>query len=444
VSGQANSEGVRGRLISGIKWTALQSVFVAASNFATAVMVARLLGVDSFGAFSIIRITGFSLATMAGAGLGITATKYIAEMRAQGNARLGKIIGLCSIVAICTSIGFAGALWLFADEIATTLLKAPQIAGQLSIAAVYIFFVTLNGYQVGALVGFEAFAILAKLNLLQAFLSLILTYLLTVEWGLTGAVVSLGVAAFTNWVFHQLVIRREMNNHDMEIQYSQSWQEKRVLIDFTFPAAISSIIGVLTVWGCNAYLVRQPDGLIQVGIFSAVNTLRSFILFVPGLVSRVASPILCNLMGKRNQSSYVRLFWTNIATAAAASSGVAGILVFAAPYILKLFGKDFGAGGAVAMVVVVMTVIEVMANAFYSSILVHGRLWWQLRVILCWSTALGAVTYLTVGNYGALGLAYAYLVAHIVSLAMYVFITFKVNGTRMPGAPNNTPLPLPD
>jgi O-antigen/teichoic acid export membrane protein len=88
---QRESGGVRNRLIKGIKWTALQSVVVAASNFATAVLAARLLGLDTFGAYSIIRITGFTMATMAGAGLGVTATKYIAEMRGLDNVRLSRI-----------------------------------------------------------------------------------------------------------------------------------------------------------------------------------------------------------------------------------------------------------------------------------------------------------------------------------------------------------------
>lgn len=426
MNAKTGGDGVRKRLIRGIKWTMLQSLFVAASHFAIAVIVARLLGVDNFGAFSIIRVTGFSMATMAGAGLGITATKYIAELRSQDPQRLGQVVGLCSAVAACASLGFAGTIFWFAPEISTYYLKAPQISTELRIAAAFILFITLNGYQVGAMVGFESFSVLAKINVVQALFSLGVTYLFTLTWGLTGAVSSLVISAFVNWLLHQLAIRRELEQNGIVIRYSQIWQEKHVLSDFTFPAALSSIIGALTVWGCNALLVRQDGGLVQLGIFSAANNFRSLILFVPGLVTHVVSPILCNLMGKNNQSSYSRLFWTNIVISATAATSVAFGLVFAAPYILKLFGRGFGTGDSVAMVIVIMAVIEVMANAFYNSLFAHGKLWWQLRVVICWSLALGAVTILTVEQYGAMGLAYAYLIAHLVSLTLYVAITFRI------------------
>lgn len=434
--------GIRARLIRGIKWTALQSVIVSANNFLTAVMLARLLGVDSFGAFSIIKVTGFTMATMAGAGLGVTVTKHIAEMRSTANPRLSRIIGLCSAVAVGTSFCFAAFLWLFADGIAHRVLHAGQIAGQLRLAAFYILFVTLNGYQVGALLGFESFSLLAKINLLQALFSFLLTFLLTFQFGLTGAVSSLGIAAFTNWALHQNAIRIELRKHGLGISYSRIWQEKGVLQDFTLPAAMSSLLGAFTVWGCNAFLTRQPDGLVQMGIFSAANNFRSFVLFVPGLVTHVASPILCNLRGKNNQPGYSRLFWTNIAVSACAAVFVAGVLVIFAPDILKLFGRDFGPGSSVAVVIAFMAVVEVMANAFYNAIFAHGMIWWQFRVVACWSTALGITTFTAVGQFGALGLAFAYLAAHAVSLSLYVFFTLKLQkGTR--GVPTEeTSLPV--
>ena len=430
--------GIKERMISGIKWTALQSVVVAASNFATAVITARLLGVDAFGAFSIIRITGFMMATMAGAGLGITATKYIAEMRGIDNLRLSRILGLCSIVAGCTSLLFASTILFFAPQVASHYLNVPQISEQLRIAALYIFFVTLNGYQVGALAGFEAFAIQAKINLIQAVVSLVLTFVLTFIWGLTGASSALGLAALLNWIFHQLAIRKEVKRYGIKTSYSELWKENDILANFTIPAALSSIIGAITVWSCNAFLTRQTDGLTQMAIFSAANNFRSFILFVPGLVSHVVSPILCNQLGEKNHSSYSRLFWINIMISAVASIVVALALVLAAPHILRLFGKGFTGGASVAIVVVGMTVVEVMANAFYRSLFAHGKLWWQLRIIICWSIALGTVAFTTIENFGAMGLAYAYLAAHIVSLVLYAIVTYKIQKKNASSTTNET------
>ena len=423
---QAEGGGIKYRLIKGVKWNMVEAVITATSNFIAAVIAARLLGLDDFGAFSIIRSTVYMMASVAGLGLGITATKYIAEIRNADTSRLGRILGLCSAIAGGTSLCFAGVLLVFAPQIALYNLGVPQITEQLRIAAFYILFVTLNGYQIGALVGFEAFSKLAKINLLSAIVSLAITFGLTWWWGLTGASLALGIVAMFNWLLHHLAIREELQRYGIIIRYRGIWREKGLLTSFAFPAALSGLIGAVTVWICNAFLVRQSDGLAQMAIFTATYNFRSLIMFVPGLVTRVASPILCNLAGENKGASYSRLFWFNIGASAGVSIVVAGFLLVTAPYLLALFGKGFVVGESLVLVVVSMSVVEVIAIAFFQPLYARGKLWWQVFIIICWSIVLIAVTFTTAGDYGAMGLAYAYLAAHIVSATLYVFLAFKI------------------
>ena len=57
MNGSDNRPGIRTRLVSGIKWTAAVAFVVSASHLATSVIAARLLGLEEFGEFSIIRST---------------------------------------------------------------------------------------------------------------------------------------------------------------------------------------------------------------------------------------------------------------------------------------------------------------------------------------------------------------------------------------------------
>lgn len=426
---KSESNGIKNRLINGVKWNVLEAGIVAGTNLVVAVVVARMLGINDFGAFSIIRSTVYMMASVAGLGLGITATKYIAEMRNNDPTRLGVILGLCAVIAGGTSFCFAASLLVFAPQIALYNLGAPQITEQLRIASFYILFVTLNGYQIGALVGFEAFPKLARINLILAILSMAITFGFTWLWGLTGASLALGLVAMFNWFLHHLAIREELKHHQITIRYRGIWQEKSILTSFALPAALSGFIGAIIVWICNAFLVKQSDGLIQMAIFTATYNFRSLIMFVPGLVTRVASPILCNLVGEKRGNSYSRLFWFNIGVSVCVSMIVGGLLILTAPYLLSLFGKGFVVGDRMVLVVVSMSVVEVIASAFYQPLYTHGKLWWQVLIIICWSIVLVAVVFPTAGNYGALGLAYAYLAAHIVSATLYIFLTFKIEKT---------------
>ena len=429
MNSQGITIGVRERLITGIKWTVVVAVLVSASHLASSVVAARLLGLEQFGAFSIIRSTVIMMTGVAAMGIGVAATKYVAELRNTDTARLGKILGLCSGITIGTSGFFAAMLLIFANQIADYSFNAPHLSGQLRIAAFYIFFITLNEYQIGLLTGFESFAKLARINFWQAIGNLLLTYILTLLFGLTGAALSLGASALLNWYLNHMAIQEQLEKHRVVITYRGVLQEKAVLTHFAFPVAISGLIGAMTVWGCNAFMVRQPDGLAQMAIFTAAGAFRSLVMFVPGLITRVATPVLCNLVGEKDITSYSRVFKYNVLTSVIASMCAAGVLALGAPYLLALYGKGFVGGTEVAIVVAVVTVVEVMANTLYQPLLAYGRIWWQVWVILGWSSVLVSVTYFTVGDYGALGLAVAYMAAHLLSLTLYILMSYRIKKT---------------
>ena len=412
---------MRERLLGGVKWNIVESVVTSASNLFATIIVARLLGLSDFGSFAIIKSTVYMMASVAGLGLGITATKHIAEMRNENNIRLGSILGICQSIAIVTGGILAGALVLFAPVIAKYGFNASELSGQLQIAAIYVFFVAINGYQIGALIGFESFERLAKINLIQSAILLLLTYFFTLLWGISGAALSLGISAICNWWLNHKAINIELRKYQIVMRFDGFLREKDILKNFTMPAALGGIIAAIVVWGCNAVLVQQVDGLAQMAIFTAVYNFRSLVLFIPSLLTRVVSPIMCNLLGERQKPTYSRVFWLNITISLVSSCVVGGLLMATAPYFLVLFGKDFLSGVEVAVAIIIMSIIEVLANAFYQPLLSQGLLWREALVVVCRSAILFSATCLFVTRYGALGLAYAYILAHTAALALYIY-----------------------
>ena len=419
------------RLLQGIKWNFLDVVIVSGGNLAVSILAARLLGVDDFGAFSIVKSTVYMLATVAGLGLGWTATKYIAELKTDDLGKMGRILGLCQLMAGSVSFIFAGGLFFFAAEIATGPLQAPKLINPLQMAAVYILFTTLNGYQIGAMMGFEAFRKLAFLNCAQTLFSLICTGVFIWSWGLAGAASALGLTAFLNWFLYHKALKKEMYNYGVKVSYVQLGREMTILMSFAFPAAISGIIGSIAVWLGNALLVRQEQGLAEMALFAVAGNIRSLVLFFPSLVTRVASPMLCSVAGEKTNSGYAKLFWLNIIVTIGAAVIVALSAALLAPWLLVAFGKGYLGGTGVLAVIAAMSVIEVAANSFYQTLFVQGRLWWQVGVIVLWSVTLLGVTAVTVESEGAIGLGYAYLAAHVVSLCCYVLATLYLKAWQV-------------
>ena len=98
------------RLGRGIAWNAMAAVFTNGANLLTALVLANLLGRETFGEFAIVQSTIASVAGIAQVATGLTATKFVAQYRSQDKKKAGRILGLCSVVTVLT--GLVGAFLL--------------------------------------------------------------------------------------------------------------------------------------------------------------------------------------------------------------------------------------------------------------------------------------------------------------------------------------------
>jgi O-antigen/teichoic acid export membrane protein len=133
------------------------------------IFVARMLGKTSYGELGIIRSTVGMFGIFGGLGLGLTATKYVAELRERDPERAGRILGLSMRVALFSGTFLGILLFVSAPWLAANTLDAPHLAGALRIGAVLILLSAVNGAQTGALSGFEAFKTIALINFFIGF-----------------------------------------------------------------------------------------------------------------------------------------------------------------------------------------------------------------------------------------------------------------------------------
>src|SRR5216683_7526188 len=75
------------RLARGAFWSLVGTVLSRGLGLAAGIFVARTLGKEGFGQFGIIRGTVEMFGIFAGFGLGLTATKYVAELRQTDRQR---------------------------------------------------------------------------------------------------------------------------------------------------------------------------------------------------------------------------------------------------------------------------------------------------------------------------------------------------------------------
>jgi len=418
-----SADALRQRFARGALWSLAGAAAAQGSNLVASVIAARFLGGDRFGRYGIIQSTVGMLGVFAGLGLGLTATKYVAEFRVVDPQRAGRIIGLGRSVAVLSGGLLALALLASAPLLASRTLNAPGLAAELRIASVLLFCNALNGAQIGALSGFEAFRSIARVNLTQGLTAIPVTVIFVFLWGLPGAVWALAVTAAVACTISQIALRGQCKAFGIQSHLSFGWSERRVLWTFSTPAFLSGALVGPATWAASTMLVNEPRGFVAMGIFSAASQWRNAIGFIPYVLAQFALPLLSNLNGEGDTVQYGKALRWNLILTAVASAGVALPVVLGAPYIMRLYGRSFEQGWLVLVLSAATAVMRCINGVVGTAILSAGSVWVGFAFNAMWAAVFLAGAYWLVPAHLALGLAGAMLsayIAHTVWQALYL------------------------
>lgn len=412
VYGRLQTGSLARRLAHAAVWSLAGAVVARAMGIVSSVVVARLLGKEGFGQYGIIQSTVMMFGTFAAFGLGLTATKHLAEYRRKDPAKAGRILGLSAIIAlgsgaIVTALLLVGAPWLAAHTLA-----APHLTGGLRIGALLILFTALNGAQTGALVGLEAFRLVAQLNLLTGLASLPLVIGGVVFFGLNGALWGLAAAAFVTWLVFHWGLRRELARAGIPFALKGSFQEMRVLWAFSLPAVISGMLAAPVIWACNALLVNQPNGYAEMGIANAANQWFYALLFLPGVLASSSIAVLSERLGAGDKPACrkVLLYGIGLNAVVVIPLVLAGCL--ASRYIMGIYGPGFAQHPGVLMVAIITGAVVAIQVPMGQTTAASGRMWTEICMNLAWALVFFGGTWLAL-SHGALGLVSARLVAYL-------------------------------
>ena len=168
---------LRRRFVKGAFWSVIAAAMAQGFGFIAIVVAGRILGKTGLGELGMIQSTVGMFGVFAGLGLGLTATRYVAEFRKNAPIRAGRIIALSSVTALASGGIISIIIFIASPYLASHVINAQHLTGPLRIACGLLFFNTLIGAQIGALSGFEAFETIARVSLFRGLLNLPLVIL---------------------------------------------------------------------------------------------------------------------------------------------------------------------------------------------------------------------------------------------------------------------------
>lgn len=417
------------RMAQGAFWSLAGAMLSRGLSLVSSILVARMLGKHGFGQLGMIQSTVGMFQIFAGFSLGLTATKYVAELREKDREKVGRIISLSLIFATGSGALVTIILLGTAHWVAEHTLAAPAMGALLMIGSPLLIFGAIAGAQTGALSGFEAFKSIAIVNVLTGLINFPCLVGGVYFGGVNGAVWGLVAASAIGVVLNQLVLSREALRAGIAFPARNALSEKYVLWHFSLPAVLASMLVTPVNWASAAILVNQHEGYAEMGIFNAANQWRGAILFLPGILCQVGLPLLCSLNGdSEGGKKSKKVMRYNLLLNGGVTFVVALVVSVLSVFIMGSYGATFSSGYSVLVLLAISTVLVSINNVIGQSVTSAGKMWLGLGFNAIWASTLMVFSYLFIPTYGALGLAGAYLAAYLVHTVVQGMYAMKIQG----------------
>lgn len=381
------------------------------------IVVARLLGKDIYGEYSVIRNTLFIVAVFSTLGLGYTATKFVAEYAQRSG--VSRLIEKLNRITLCTS-GIIALILFVAAEKCAVLLKAPDLGPAIRLLAAIVVFNAVTTTQIGVLAGLKAFRELSVNNIFSGLVTLAATGLLTCMYDFQGALWALLIAQVFNCILNYRSVKKIVPAF-RKTEFPEKGVTKKI-IGFSIPIALQESLYSLSHWGVLV-LMANFSSYGQIGINAAVFQWINLLMFVPAVLRNV---ILAHLAGlpehgreRRNTIKWmlgVNFLCTIIPTC---------LIAACSKWIVEFYGPSFSAMQTVLLIGILSTIFNSVTGVFNQEFISLGKNWTVFFIGFCREAVYVTTTYLLLVNWngihrGALCVSSAYTLSILFSVLLFI------------------------
>ena len=429
------------RFAVGAFWSVLASVAARALPILSALFVAGLLGSEAYGQLGVIQNTLNLFVVLSGLGLGLTATRFVAANRPKDPALAGLYARLALRITVGAGLGLAAITFVTAPVVAREAFGQAALSLPLQLAAPVVIFAAINSAQMGVLSGLEAWRPLALAGVAQGVLTAALLVGGAVVGGVTGAVLGLAIGEAVSAGILRLTVVRATRMAGIDRPLAPTREHWRELLRFGVPALVSSSLTMPATMIGTILLTRQPDGLVEMGVFTAASRWSFAVLFLPTAVSRIVMPMLANLDGAGNRADFRRMFLTNTGVSLGIVAVPAVVMIALAGPMMGLLGDEYRAGVTVLIVLLVATLPITLNDTVGQVLTSTGAIGWRLALDVVLSVLLVGTAVVLIPRTGASGLALSQLVSFsVVAALLAVVVTVRLRGQGRLAATSRGPV----
>lgn len=256
---------------------ALSALVKMATGFLMIKVVASIVGTSGVAMLGQLNNFCTIVLTVSTAGINNGITKFVAEF-ADDRASYAPFLKTGARVVLITTLVCSVILLLTSTFLAKLLFNDSSIAIVLKIFAITLVVYSSNSLLVSVLNGFKEYRKLVRINIIQSITGLVLSILLSIYFGLKGALISVVCFQTVVLAYAVVTIRKAVWFNDL-IHPIYIHPAARRLANYSLMAIISAVVVPASNMIIRTYLISTQD-LAQAGIWEGMNRISQMYLMV--------------------------------------------------------------------------------------------------------------------------------------------------------------------
>lgn len=287
-------------------WGTLAGVFSQGLNFIANILIARLLGEQLLGEYTLFVSANAGLHTFGVIGLNVISTVLVAKY-IHDKQKIGKIIPAIYIIVCSASIliSFIG-LILHYLPIHFKIWETSSIIITL-LAATWFLTSAIDLVQIAILLGFKAFKDVAKVSLLKGIIAIAVIYILIEKFGVYGGILGNAISFLLSLACNYYYIKKNCRLQGITFNWKGIKDCFPEIFKLSMPIFGAAIFVAPAQWFVNYIIYNSNSGDIALSIFSIAYQWLVLIQFFPLQISKVALPILTSQLGSQDYKKTERI-----------------------------------------------------------------------------------------------------------------------------------------
>ena len=416
---------LKSRLFKNSFYTGLALIFIGLIPFTFNFIIGRTFGATALGEINVIINFCLIITIFISNFFGSAGNKFLAEFR--GSKNLENFIYTFKIIFFGSStiLVITGIVLFFGWDYFSIKFSLPD--NLLYPIIIYIFLRTIYILFRRTLYGMDLVKQYAKNEIYSAIVMFIMIAYVSYNHLPKFLIHTYLVSYLFFLILGINTLLKNFNDIKATMDRTKSFSKKDVLRKFSRYGLVS-MIGTVASTG-TGYLSVIVTGIYlnhsEAGIYTAVLSIVSVLMFFPKLFIQVFLPEFSKLFGQGEKTKIVQIFKKTFFLLFLFSLVVCLLLFFLSETILNLFGKDFASGKIILMIIIpsiFIRMISIPCNAFLSGtkyILIPnvGGIIILMVSLVSWS--------LFIPEFKEAGIAIGYSLGIVIGIGYQIFMSFK-------------------